>query len=67
MKLSLRWGTGAVADLLAIRNWQDAAWLDREAERFAQDGIGDVRIVRAPDGRRHLVLFVPGTRSGWKR
>lgn len=42
MSFEIVWHPGARRDLLDI-NWQDAAWVVREINRLADDGVGDVR------------------------
>jgi hypothetical protein len=36
------WHPPATRDLLDIK-WQDAAWIVREVNKLAEDGVGDVR------------------------
>ena len=62
MTLSVAWDPRAVRDLTAIRSWQDAAWIVREVDRYANHGIGDLRIVVTREGRRARALFLPGFR-----
>lgn len=69
MSLEVVWSPGAVTDLRAIVNWQDAAWIVREVNRYAGDGIGALRIVLNPSGTRAWVLFLPSFRVflAWDR
>jgi plasmid stabilization system protein ParE len=62
MTLSVAWDPRAEQDLRDIRSWQDAAWIVREVNRYATHGIGDLRIVVTPQGRRARVLFLPAFR-----
>jgi hypothetical protein len=61
MTLSVAWDPRAEQDLRAIRSWQDSAWIVREIG-YAKDGIGVIRVVVTPQGRRARALFLPGFR-----
>jgi hypothetical protein len=39
------WWPEAEDDLRNITSWRDAAWIDAEIRRYAEDGIGDLRLV----------------------
>lgn len=56
------WWPDAEEDLRALRSWRDAAWIDSEVRRYAEDGVGDLRRVLLPSGRSVHVLFLPGFR-----
>jgi hypothetical protein len=43
-------------------SWRDAAWIDAEVRRYAEDGVGDLRMVVLPSGRRVYALFLSGYR-----
>lgn len=62
MSLDTYWWPEAEEDLLHVRSWRDAAWIDAEVMRYAEHGIGDVRRVRLRNGRQLYVLFLPGYR-----
>jgi hypothetical protein len=55
------WHPPATRDLLDIK-WQDAAWIVREVNKLAEDGVGDVRSELLPTGVRVFVLVLPGIR-----
>lgn len=61
MSLAVVWHRPATRDLLNTP-WQDAAWIVREVDRLAEDGVGDVRIEVFPSGGRIFVLVLPGYR-----
>jgi hypothetical protein len=61
VSLSVVWHRHARRDLLNIP-WQDAAWVVREVDRLAEDGVGDVRTDVFPSGSRMFVLMLPGYR-----
>lgn len=56
------WPESEAADLHRIRSWQDAAWIDSEVHRYANDGVGDLRRIVLPSGQRALTLVLPGYR-----
>ena len=58
MSRQVAWSRRAERDLLNVIPWRDAEWICRELERYATDGIGDLRRVLW-DGRVALVLFLP--------
>jgi mRNA-degrading endonuclease RelE of RelBE toxin-antitoxin system len=55
------WHPPATRDLLDIK-WQDAAWIVREVNKLAEDGVGDVRSEVLPAGARVFFLVLPGIR-----
>jgi len=62
MSLATVWWPEAEEDLRELRSWRDAAWIDNEVRRYAEDGVGDLRRVPLPSGRIASVLFLPGYR-----
>ncbi len=62
MSIATLWWPEAEEDLRALRSWRDAAWIDSEVRRYAEDGVGDLRRVVLPSGRSAHVLFLPGHR-----
>jgi len=61
VSLEVLWHPPAEEDLRDLP-WKDAAWVVREIERLASDGVGDVRGTRLPTGERRFRLFLPGVR-----
>ena len=61
MSLAVVWHPPAQEDLRHIP-WQDAAWIVREVDRLARDGVGDVRATTLAGGERRFRLFLPGVR-----
>lgn len=61
MSFAVIWHPPAERDLLHIP-WQDAAWVVREVNRLAEDGVGDVRIEELPSGQRIFILVLSGIR-----
>lgn len=62
MSLEVAWWPEAVDDLQAIRSWRDAAWIDAEVRRYADHGVGDLRLVVLSSVRRAHVIVLPGYR-----
>jgi hypothetical protein len=62
MSLTTVWWPEASEDLRRLRSWVDAGWIDSEVQRYAEDGVGDLRRVILPSGRRGYALFLPGYR-----
>lgn len=61
MSLGIVWHPAAEEDLRHV-SWQDAAWVVREIEKLAREGIGDVRATTLANGARRFRLFLPGVR-----
>ena len=61
MSFAVVWHPPATRDLLDIK-WQDAAWIVREVDKLAGDGVGDVRSEVLPTGVRVFFLVLSGVR-----
>jgi hypothetical protein len=61
VSFAVEWHPQAQSDLLDLP-WQDAAWIVREVDRLAEDGVGDVRVAVLPSGRRVFFLMLPAIR-----
>lgn len=61
MSFEVVWHPPATRDLLDIK-WQDAAWVVREVNKLAEDGVGDIRSEALPTGARVFFLVLPGIR-----
>ena len=62
MSVQVEWSERATNQLRDIVPWEDAAWIASEVERYASDGIGDVRKLALASGQIAPVLFLPGYR-----
>lgn len=62
MSLATLWWPEAAEDLRALSSWRDAAWIDSEVQRYANDGVGDLRRVTLRSGRSVFALVLPGYR-----
>lgn len=61
MSLAIIWHPPAEDDLRRI-SWQDAAWIVRQVNLLAEEGVGDVRGATLPTGERRFRLVLPGVR-----